>query len=116
MAAIDAQPELSSQDGFFRFQDVVAFGRCAGGRPACYATDDLTDIWDSVVEHEGTARLPFDLSEVVTNLRQERYRQNGYNFLQKTTSGGAAHRLYYLLRPYLGVAVRKHLQKVRLSG
>jgi len=116
MAAIGARTELSAHDGFFRFHDVVAFGRFAGGTPASYATDDLTDISDCVVESERTANLPFDLSAVTTNLRQERYRQNGYNFLQKTTSGDAAKRLYYMLRPFMGVAVRKHLQKVRLSG
>src|SRR5262249_17875262 len=108
MAAIDAQTGLSSQDGFFRFQDVIAFGRFAGGRPASHATDDLTDISHCVIEQERTARLPFDLSEVATNLRQERYPQNGHNFLQKTTSGDAAQRLYYMLRPFMGVAIRKH--------
>ena len=65
---------------------------------------------------DGRPCLPFDLSEVATNLREERYRQNGYNFLQKTTTAEAAQRFYYLLRPFMGVGVRKHLQKVRLSG
>jgi hypothetical protein len=65
---------------------------------------------------DGKPCLPFNLSEVATNLREERYRQNGYSFLQRTTAGEAAQRLYYLLRPFLGVGIRKHLQKVRLSG
>jgi hypothetical protein len=65
---------------------------------------------------EGRPYLPFDLSEVATNMREERYRQNGHTLLQKSTAGAAAQRLYYLLRPFMGVGVRKHLQKVRLSG
>ena len=36
--------------------------------------------------------------------------------LQKSTTGSAVQRLYYQLRPLMGVGVRKHLQKVRLSG
>ena len=60
--------------------------------------------------------LPFDLSAVATNLRQERYRQNGHSWLQRTPAGGAARRLYYSFRPFMGVGVRKHLQKLHLNG
>ena len=116
VALIGTQPELSRHDGYFKFGDAVGFGRIAGGRPAAYATDPLTDVSAGVTIAEGQLCLPFNLSEVATNLREERYRQNGHNFLQKTTAGGAAQRLYYLLRPFMGVGLRKHLQKVRLSG
>jgi hypothetical protein len=116
LAAIGTRTELSPRGGYFRFGDAVAFGRFVGGKPAAYATDRLTDVFDAVTVAEGRPWLPFNLSEVATNLREERYRQNGYTLLQKTTAGSAAQRLYYLLRPFLGVGVRKHLQKVRLSG
>jgi hypothetical protein len=116
LAAIGTQHRLSASDGFFKFGSATAFGRFAGGQPQSHATDTLADVSNSVAAKNGEALLPFDLTEVATNLRQERYRQNGYTFLQKTTSGEAAQRLYYLLRPLMGVAVRKHLQKVRLSG
>jgi hypothetical protein len=116
LGSIGTRPDLSSHDGFFKFGDAVGFGRFAGGRPATYATDPLTDVLDSVTVADGRPCLPFDLSAVTTNLREERYRQNGYNLLQKTTSGEAAQRFYYLLRPFMAVGLRKHLQKVRLSG
>jgi hypothetical protein len=64
----------------------------------------------------GKVRLPFDLSEVVTNLRQERYYQNSQSVLAKVTSTGASRDIYYFLRPILPVTIRKHLQRVRLSG
>ena len=115
LGSIGTQPELSLRDGYFKFGDAVAFGRFAGGTPAAYATDPLTDVSDAVSLAEGRPSLPFSLSEVATNLREERYRQNGNTLLQKTTAGGVAQRLYYLLRPFMGVGVRKHLQKVRLS-
>ena len=115
-AAIGTLPDVSSEDGYFRFAGAIGFGRFAGGLPAAYATDELTDVSASATVIDGRAWLPFNLSQVATNLRRERYRKNGYDLLQKTTSGGVAQRLYYLLRPLLGVGVRKHLQKIRLRN
>ncbi len=116
LAPIGTRAALSSQDGFFKFGEAIAFARVSGAKPAAFATDPLHDVSDAVTMDEGRACLPFDLTEAALNLRQERYRQNGYNLLQKGTSGSAIEKLYYQLRPYLGVAVRKHLQKVRLRG
>ncbi len=116
LAPIGTRAALSSQDGFFKFGGAIAFARVSGAKPAAFATDPLHDVGDAVTMDEGRACLPFDLTEAAMNLRQERYRQNGYNLLQKSTSGSAIEKLYYQLRPYLGVAVRKHLQKVRLRG
>ena len=87
VASIGTRPELSPGDGYFKFGDAVAFGRLAGGRPAAHATDPLTDVFDAVTVTGGRPWLPFNLSEVATNLREERYRQNGYTSLQKTTAG-----------------------------
>ena len=116
LALVGTRTGLSSTDGFFRFGDAIGFGRLAGGPPAMYADERLTDVSGNVSVEDGWPALPFDLTEVVTNLREERYRLNGYNFLQKSTTGSAVQRLYYQFRPLLGVGVRKHLQKVRLSG
>lgn len=116
VAAIGTLPGLSAEHGFFRFREAVAFGRFAGGRPAAYATDSLDDVSPAGEVIDGRPFLPFDLSEVARNLRQERYRQNGHGFLQKTTSGETAQQLYYLLRPLMGVKVRRHLQRVRLRN
>ena len=113
-AGVGTLPGRSDQPGYFRFGDAVAYGRLVGGSPAAFATDRLPDVSCEVTIAGDRPLLPFDLSEVATNLRQERYPQNGHSLLQKTTSAGAAQSLYYLVRPYLGVGVRKHLQKVRL--
>ena len=116
LALVGTRTGLSSTDGFFKFGDAIGFGRLAGGLPAAYANDRLIDASGRVQMEDGRPALPFDLAEVATNLREERYRLNGYNFLQKSTTGSAVERLYYQFRPLLGVGVRKHLQKVRLSG
>ena len=109
-ASLGAQDGLGTRDGYFRFGDVVAFGRFVGAGPAEFATDRLADVFDAVTISAGRPWLPFNFSEVVTNLREERYRQNGSAVLQRTTNSKAAQRLYYLLRPLMRVGVRKHLQ------
>ena len=116
LAPIGTRHELSSRDGFFKFGDAIAFGRVVGEQPAAYATDPLRNVAVDVTNTAGQVCLPFNLTEVTSNLREERYRQNGYNFLQKSTTASAVQRLYYQIRPFMGVGVRKHLQKVRLRG
>ena len=116
LASIGTRSDLSARAGFFKFHDAIGFGRVVGGSTSSYASDPLTNVAAAVRIADGRPELPFDFSEVVRNLREERYRQNGYNFLQRSTAGATAQRLYYQIRPLLGVAVRKHLQRVRLSG
>jgi hypothetical protein len=113
-AVIGTQPGLSERDGYFRFGDVVAFGHVAGGRPAEHVTEPLCDVSDAVTTADGRPWLPFDLSAVATNLREERYRQNGHSWLQTSQTGAVARRVYYSLRPFMGVNVRRHLQKLQL--
>jgi hypothetical protein len=60
-----------------------------------------------------SASLPFDVNEVINNLRLERY-VNAHS----TQSGlrAVGRELYYRLRPLMGVAFRKHLQRAYLKG
>lgn len=115
-APIATRPGLSPRAGFFRFGDGIGFGSVHGGKSTNYATGPLPSVSDDVRISPGRVELPFDLSEVAANLREERYQQNGYNFLQRSTEGSVAQRLYYQLRPLMGVAFRKHLQRIRLTG
>jgi hypothetical protein len=107
---------VSGQSGYFRFGDAVAFGRLASGRTADHATDDLVDVEGAVTMVDGRPCLPFSLSEVTTNLRRERYRQCEETFARKVIASDIVHRLYYLARPLMPVAIRRHLQRVRLDG
>src|SRR5438128_2100988 len=57
--------------------------------------------------------LPFDLNDVIRNLRYERYAPaRSPNNLMRTI----ARKIYYGLRPLMGVAFRKHLQRAYLKG
>jgi hypothetical protein len=60
--------------------------------------------------------LPFDVSEVVANLRLERYCRTDATVKSVIRNGRATEKLYYFLRPLLGVSVRKRLQRIRLRN
>ena len=114
-AAFATPGDLSSAPGFFKFRNAVCYGRVRGVLPGQSATVSLPDVREFGYSNNGHIGLPFDISEVVDNLRYERYhyhrpgaRQNGPMSLTNS--------VYYLVRPVLPVAVRKHLQKVRLRG
>lgn len=118
LAEFDAPQELSASAsaGYFRFGDAVCFGRCSGAVPSMEAAGELPDVLGRAVGTNGRTILPFDLSEVVANLRRERYQQPSSDLLDRVATSVAARGIYYLFRPILSIAVRKHLQKLRLSG
>jgi hypothetical protein len=60
-------------------------------------------------------QLPFDLSEVVDNLRLERYRANS-DCRKNAFEGRLTRNIYYFLRPILPIPIRRHLQRARLRG
>ena len=108
--------ELSADSGYFMFHNTICYGQRSGGLPSRDVTGSLPDVSHAVTWEERRLCLPFDLSRVVTNLQQEHYRQHSDHYFGKMTKGSAARRAYYFFRPVLSVAVRKHLQKIRLRG
>jgi hypothetical protein len=109
---IVAARDLSAQPGFFTFGGAVCYGRVAGVVPAAEAGPDLPDVTGLVSVRRGRVTLPFDLGEIVDNLRFERYcRATDEGGL---TSSAAVRNAYYLLRPLLTVGMRKHLQRIKL--
>jgi hypothetical protein len=108
-AQLEPVGHTSGTDGFFKFgEDVVCYGQYFGGLPTKRPGASLPDAFTSVEVNSDRLRFPFDLSQIADNLRREHY-SRGMN-------GGAFHSLYYFVRPVLPVAVRKHLQRIRLRG
>ena len=70
---MERRGDLSSENGYFAFRDAVCYGRLSGRRPSVHAEDNLADAFDGVEIDNGRVRLPFELSDVVTNIRRERY-------------------------------------------
>lgn len=117
-APSDSDLEASPDEGYFRFGTAIGYGRIAGARPSARVGADLPEVSTLVTRDAGgRVRLPFNLSEVATNLREERYRQAAsHDYLNRLTGTTLARHIYYFLRPCLPVAVRKHLQQMRLAG
>jgi len=109
-----AEPS-AKHPGYFRMgPDIICYGRLSYGDTATVPVGDLEDALEHVRMEGQEVQLPFDAGEVVENLRRERYtahfRQEGRilnELLRKA---------YYVIRPLLGVSVRRHLQKIHLRG
>jgi len=107
---------LPANAGYFRFgQDLVCYGRSAAGHLARSADGALYDAYANVHANGAGLELPFDPAEVVRNLRYETY-ANGSSSAGKKLLKQAIRGAYYLARPLMPVAVRKHFQKAHLNG
>jgi hypothetical protein len=100
--------------GHFRFgPDAICYGSINKGAVHASPEGKLHDALSDAVVERGRVRLSFDSDQVVNNLRFERYCSSSAK--RSFLSGGLANKLYYFARPVLGVAVRRHLQKLRLA-
>lgn len=116
-AQLEPPCDLSEDSGYFTFGDAMGYGRVSGRQPATHSDGHLPEVCAGrVCEESGRLAMPFDLAEVMTGLRQERYTQRSGGYLERLTGTTAARNAYYFLRPALPVPVRKHLQRARLAG
>ena len=106
--------KLSDEKTFFRFSnDILCYGRVCTDQNPPGLNGKLIDVSDEVGSENGIIYLPFDASEIVDNLRLERYTANSID--HQTTLGTIARQIYYLFRPAMPVAVRRHLQRAWLT-
>lgn len=106
---------LGTRPGYFRLGDrIVGFGRTATGHVTDSVNADLYDLSSGVVVRDSEVILPFDSQEVISNLLRERYAakfDHDTGALQKVVRA-----IYYFLRPYLGLSLRAHLQRLHLRN
>jgi hypothetical protein len=105
---------LAADSGFFRFGRNVCYGRSAAGARAAAGDMQLYDTWSDVLSQQRAIHLPFDPEEIVENLQRERY--SAHFRAENGLANMVLRKLYYRLRPYLSVPVRKHLQRLHLRG
>ena len=105
--------ELCHEPGFFRFgDDLICFGQCSAGDSSRVPNNGLYNSFQEVSFNHASVRLPFDVAQVINNLRLERYvTRSNHASVQRVIRDG-----YYFVRPFLGVSVRKHLQKFFFRG
>ena len=106
---------LSGTKGYFRFgSSTMCYGRCTNHLPSPSPAATLHDTLSETTFDGDTVCLPFDLDEVVNNLRYELYLEEPGNRAHTNTT--SLSRAYYLLRPFLSVGVRRHIQRWYLGG
>jgi hypothetical protein len=104
---------LSQTKGYFGFGDgAVCYGRYCGRRVSESPEGSLHDALLDTSSSDGTTVLPFDLTDVVENLRCEQYAQDWRGGYFRSVLS----RLYYLVRPALPFVARNYLKKIHLQG
>jgi hypothetical protein len=114
-AVIATADPLPADPGYFAFGDAIAYGRQAVGAPSSRADGSLVDVARGVSSSDGQVLLPFDLAEVLDNVRYERYPQ-ARGAMEQIATSSLTHSAYYFLRPALPVSVRKYLQRLAWRG
>jgi hypothetical protein len=114
---LELNGQLSEEEGFFQFgAGTLCYGRCQAVRVASDPGGLLFDARDAVEIKQGVARLPFDLTEIVDNLRTERYTAVADVSNSSRIFNAVKHDIYYSLRPWMPVSVRRYLQRAYLKG
>jgi len=109
---LTSRQPLSAENGYFQFgRNIACYGKYST-HPTEPAESPWCNAWPDTEIKNGTVHLPFDLGAVVNNLRFELYVDDW----RHEKSFSALAELYYLIRPILPTPIRKHLQKIYLSG
>jgi hypothetical protein len=109
--------EQTGEAGFFNFGSAcICYGRCRSGPTSGTPGKGLYDASKDSHLVDTTLHLSFDFSQIVENLRRERYREKMTPGRERLASGELIRRFYYLLRGILPVRVRRHLQKAYFAN
>ncbi len=112
VAVLGVAEGLSQEPGYVRVGDVVCYGRVRG-EPG-QSSDGVADAAaGTLAVADGRVVLPFDLAELVGNLRHERYPE-AQQAIASMASSSVVRSLYYLMRPLLQVPMRKRVQRLHL--
>jgi hypothetical protein len=104
---------LSETEGYFRFgTEAVCYGKYCNKRVSDSPENPLHDALLDTTVADGTTILPFDLAELVENLRCERYADDWRGGRLRSSLA----RLYYFVRPALPFVARNYLKRFHLKG
>jgi hypothetical protein len=106
---INKQPV--AENGYFLFgPNTTCYGRSSSGHGASQPDSLLLDAIGDVTKNNGRLSFPFNPTEIIENLRLERY-ANGTEMANPLDN--FLRRLYYLVRPLTNLEVRKQVQRFR---
>jgi hypothetical protein len=108
--------QLLPRAGFFRFSpELVCYGRLCSDRAQADPSGVLNDVSTHARAQNSRCQLPFDLDEIVENLRYERY-GTARIAVRRFVAQSVGRKTYYAMRPFLPTSFRKHLQRMALRG
>jgi len=103
---------LSGDSGFFRWSGLVCYGQCesgvgprVGASPCCNGNG----------VNGSRLRLPFSPSQVIENLRHERYESDLAPGRERFVAHESFLKIYYTFRDLLPASLRRHLQRAYFS-
>jgi hypothetical protein len=103
---------VSGAIGFFQFgTGNICYGRCQSGVTATVAGSEQYDALKYTLQEGTKIRPPFNFTEVVENLRRERYRQEIISGSKVFAESAAARKFYYLIRGRFPFSFRRQLQR-----
>ena len=105
-------PLAAVKSSFRLGSDNLYYGQLSGQNGSLGGA--VPDVLGEVNADRGTVYLPFDVDEVVDNLRSELYPSSVRG--KDSVAQGVVAAMYYWVRPLLPVGVRKYLQRVHLRG
>jgi hypothetical protein len=112
----DVSPSLSTDRGYFCFgEGTVCYGKTSCGYRSARPDQPLYDVSNDVAYDGNAIRLPFDPTEVATNLRNERYTHPHHNGKHQARVG-LLRQSYYIARPLLSLRIRSGIQKLYLRN
>jgi hypothetical protein len=98
--------------GFFQFgAKNICYGHCKSGVAPDVAGSGAFNALRDLGRDSTTIQLPFDFTEVVENLRLERYRQKSSRRIELFAASEPVRKLYYFIRKALPFSVRRQLQR-----
>jgi hypothetical protein len=111
-------PKLSGESGFFRFGSAaICYGQCKSELTSRITRQDIYDASQDVHFEGSKMCLPFDPSQVIKNLRNERYAPSQFKGKGRIANNALVRKIYYLVRENLHIptSVRRHIQKIYFS-
>src|SRR5258708_33479446 len=96
----------TGQAGFFSFGSAsICYGQCESGPTSGTLGKNLYDASKEVQLVDTTVRLPFDFSQIVENLRRERYREKVIPGRERLATRELVRQSYYLFIGVLPVSI-----------
>jgi hypothetical protein len=104
--------ELSTAPSFFQLgAETTCYGRTLQRMHAEHSKSSPADATSWISSDDGRLKLPFDLNEIIDNLRLERYPGCRFEWRERTLKSA-----YYRLRPFTNRWLRSRIQKLRAAG